>query len=114
MSFGVLRSLILFVIAGLAEIGGGTLVWQLLREGKALWFGFLGGMVLIIYGVIPTIQTESTFGRVYAAYGGIFIILSILWGMIFDGWHPDRFDLIGAAIALVGVSVILWGRLLFR
>ena len=70
MSFSVLRSLILFVIAGLAEIGGGTLVWQLLREGKALWFGFLGGMVLIIYGVIPTFQTESTFGRVYAAYGG--------------------------------------------
>lgn len=110
----ILRSLMLFALAGLAEIGGGYLVWQWLREGKALSIGIVGGIVLVLYGVIPTLQTESTFGRVYAAYGGIFIVLSILWGMVFDGWRPDRFDLIGAAFALIGISVIMWGRLLFR
>jgi small multidrug resistance family-3 protein len=110
----ILRTLVLFLVAGLAEIGGGYLVWQWLRNGKSLWIGILGGAILFLYGVIPTFQTESTFGRVYAAYGGVFIILSILWGMVFDGWRPDRFDLIGTAIALVGVSIILWGRLLVR
>ena len=110
----ILRSLLLFVLAGLAEIGGGYLVWQWLREGKALWFGIVGGAVLFLYGVIPTLQTESAFGRVYAAYGGIFIILAILWGMVFDGWRPDCFDILGAAFALIGVSIIMWGRLFFR
>ncbi len=106
----ILRSLVLFALAGLAEIGGGYLVWQWLREGKALWVGVVGGAILFLYGVIPTLQTEPAFGRVYAAYGGIFVVLSILWGMVFDGWRPDRYDLIGAAIALVGVFVIMWGR----
>ena len=110
----IIRSLMLFALAGLAEIGGGYLVWQWLREGKALWIGIVGGVVLFLYGVIPTLQTEPAFSRVYAAYGGIFIILSILWGMVFDGWRPDRFDLIGAAFAVIGVFIIMWGRLLFR
>lgn len=110
----ILKTLLLFTLAGFAEIGGGYLVWQWLREEKALWMGMIGGAILFLYGVIPTLQTEASFGRVYAAYGGVFIILSILWGMVFDGWRPDRFDLIGAAIALIGVSIIMWGRLLFR
>lgn len=110
----ILRSLILFALAGLAEIGGGYLVWQWLREGKGIWLGAIGGAVLFVYGVIPTLQTEPAFGRVYAAYGGIFVVLSIFWGMVFDGWKPDRFDLIGAAFALIGVSIIMWGRLFFR
>lgn len=110
----IIRALILFVLAGLAEIGGGYLVWQWLREGKAIWLGVIGGAILFLYGIIPTLQTEPAFGRVYAAYGGIFVILSILWGMVFDGWKPDRFDLIGAAVALVGVSITMWGRLFFR
>lgn len=106
----IIKSLALFAVAGLAEIGGGYLVWQWLRVGKSVWIGLLGGAILILYGVIPTLQTESAFGRVYAAYGGIFIVLSIAWGVIFDGWRPDRFDLIGAGIALVGVILIMWGR----
>ena len=110
----ILKSLLLFALAGLAEIGGGYLVWQWLREGKALWIGIAGGITLFLYGVIPTFQTEPAFGRVYAAYGGVFVVLSILWGMVFDGWRPDRFDIMGAAFALVGVFVIMWGRLLFR
>ncbi len=106
----IIRSIALFVLAGFAEIGGGYLVWQWLRENKGLMLGVIGGVILFLYGVIPTFQAEAAFGRVYAAYGGIFIVLSILWGMVFDHWRPDRFDLIGAAIALVGVSVIMWGR----
>lgn len=109
----IIRSLILFVLAGFAENGGGYLVWQWLHGGKALWFGAVGGVILFIYGVIPTLQTEPAFGRVYAAYVGIFIILSILWGVVFDHWRPDRYDLIGAAITLAGVFVILWGRNVF-
>jgi small multidrug resistance family-3 protein len=106
----ILRALLLFVLAGVAEIGGGWLVWQWLREGKGLWPGVLGGMVLFAYGVLPTLQREAAFGRVYAAYGGIFIVLAILWGRMVDGWQPDRFDMIGAGIALIGVAVIMWGR----
>jgi len=109
----VARSLALFVLAGLAEIGGGWLVWQWLREGRGLAVGLMGGAILFLYGVIPTFQTEAAFGRVYAAYGGVFVMLSILWGVVVDGWRPDRYDVIGAAIALLGVVVIMWGRRLF-
>lgn len=106
----VVKSLALFALAGLAEIGGGYLVWQWLREGKGMWLGVAGGVILFLYGIIPTLQSETAFGRVYAAYGGIFIVLSIFWGVIVDHWQPDRFDLIGGAIALGGVAIILWGR----
>ena len=109
----ILRSLFLFLLAGLAEIGGGWLIWQWLREGRGLLLGVVGGIVLVLYGVIPTLQSEPAFGRVYAAYGGVFIVLSILWGWLVDGWQPDRYDLIGAAIALIGVGIIMWGRTWF-
>lgn len=105
-----LRTILLYVMAGLAEIGGGWLVWQWLREGRQWWWGLFGGVILILYGIIPTLQEEPAFGRVYAAYGGIFIVLSIIWGRLIDGWQPDRYDLIGAAIALFGVAIIIWGR----
>lgn len=106
----ILRAMLLFVLAGLAEIGGGWLVWQWLRAGQGVVLGLLGGLILFGYGVIPTLQAEPSFGRVYAAYGGIFIVLSILWGWQVDGWQPDRFDLLGAGLALIGVGLILWGR----
>jgi len=96
------------VLAGLAEIGGGWLVWQWLRAGRAWWVGLIGGVILALYGVIPTLQPERDFGRIYAAYGGVFVVLSLLWGWRIERWYPDRFDLIGAAICLAGVIVILW------
>lgn len=101
-------ALLLFVLAGLAEIGGGYLIWLWLREAKPLWFGVLGGLILIAYGILPTLQRFPSFGRVYAAYGGIFIVLAILWGWLVDKQAPDRYDCIGAAICLIGVSVMLW------
>lgn len=104
------RSLFYFVLAGLCEIGGGYLMWLWLREGKSPLVGLAGAAVLVVYGVIPTLQPAS-FGRVYAAYGGIFIVLSILWGWQIDDIPPDRFDLIGGAVALLGVLIIMyWPR----
>ena len=106
----IAQSLSLFVLAGLCEIGGGYLVWLWLREGKGLLIGVLGAVVLILYGIIPTFQ-PSHFGRVYAAYGGIFVILSIIWGWLIAQEAPDAFDLLGGTICLIGVFVIMyWPR----
>lgn len=104
------RSMVLFIVAGLCEIGGGWLVWQWLREGRGSVWGLCGAIVLILYAIVPTFQ-PAHFGRVYAAYGGFFIVLSLLWGWGMDGNAPDRFDIIGAAISLLGVCVIMyWPR----
>ena len=101
-------AILLFVLAGLAEIGGGYLVWLCLRESKPLGYGIVGGIILCLYGIIPTLQHFPTFGRVYAAYGGFFIILSLLWGWGIDRKIPDVYDCVGSAICLIGVSVMLW------
>ena len=106
----IAKSLFYFVLAGLCEIGGGYLVWLWLREKKSLWLAVVGAMVLILYGIIPTFQ-PAHFGRVYAAYGGIFIVMAMLWGWRIERIPPDRFDLIGAFIALIGVCIIMyWPR----
>lgn len=97
----------LFLLAGLCEIGGGYLTWLNQREGKPWWYAVAGGIVLILYGVIPTFQ-PAHFGRVYAAYGGMFIVLSLLWGWSLDGTRPDRFDAIGAGLCLIGMAVIMY------
>ena len=105
----LVRSLALFTLAGLCEIGGGYMVWLWLRDSRSAWLGALGGLVLFLYGVLPTLQPdEAPFGRVYAAYGGVFVALSLLWGWRVDEIRPDRFDLIGAALALAGVAVIMY------
>ncbi|MBD2778507.1 YnfA family protein [Iningainema tapete] len=105
----MVKSLLYFILAGLCEIAGGYLIWLWLREAKSIWYAFFGSVLLILYGVIPTLQ-EANFGRVYAAYGGVFIVLSILWGWQVDKTTPDKFDLIGGFIALVGVYVIMYWR----
>ena len=104
------RSAVLFIVAGLCEIGGGWLVWQWLREGRGNAWGLWGAVILILYGIIPTFQ-PAHFGRVYAAYGGFFIALSLLWGWGMDGDVPDRFDVIGGVTSLCGVFIIMyWPR----
>jgi small multidrug resistance family-3 protein len=104
----MLESLGLFALAGLCEIGGGYLVWLWLREGKTAVWGVLGSMILILYGIVPTWQTEPAFGRVYAAYGGVFVVLAMLWGWGIDHKPPDLYDAIGACLCLAGVAVIMW------
>ncbi len=106
----IAKSLFYFLAAGLCEIGGGYLVWLWLREGKGIWYALCGAALLVLYGVVPTLQ-PANFGRVYAAYGGVFILLSILWGWGVDKVVPDRFDIIGGLVALAGVFIIMyWPR----
>ena len=103
----IAKSVFYFILAGLCEIGGGYLVWLWLREGKSVGLAAIGAVVLVLYGIIPTLQ-PANFGRVYAAYGGVFIILSILWGWRVDKILPDRFDIIGGIVALAGVVIIMY------
>ncbi len=102
------RTVILFAFAAVAEIGGAWLVWQAVREDRAWWWAALGVMALGAYGFIAAMQSDANFGRVLAAYGGVFIAGSLIWGMIFDKFTPDRWDVIGALIALAGVSIIMF------
>ena len=101
------QSILLFFLAGLCEIGGGYLVWLWLREDFSWILGAVGGFVLFLYAIVPTFQ-KSHFHRVYAAYGRIFVIASIIWGYWVDKKKPDRFELIGSVIVLVGVAVMFY------
>jgi small multidrug resistance family-3 protein len=103
----VFQSISIFILAGICEIGGGYLIWLWLREEKPWWYGAIGGVILALYGVVATWQT-SNFARVYATYGGIFIVLSLLWAYKVDGYVPDKYDLTGALIALLGVCIIYY------
>lgn len=105
----VVRSALLFVLAAVLEIGGAWLVWQGVREHRGwLWMG-AGVIALGAYGFVAAFQPDAHFGRVLAAYGGVFIAGSLLWGMALDGFRPDRWDVGGALIALVGVALIMYG-----
>ena len=99
----ILTSLLLFVIAGFLEIGGGYLVWLWLRNDFSWILGALGGFVLFLYGVVPTFQ-KTHFHRIYAAYGGVFIVMSVFWGWLIDGVIPDIYEIIGAIIAVIGIG----------
>jgi small multidrug resistance family-3 protein len=103
----ILASSSLFLLAGVCEIGGGYLVWCWWRAGAHWSLGLLGALVLFAYGIVPTYQ-PAHFGRVYAAYGGWFVVLALLWGWAADGIGPDRYDLLGGAICLLGVFVIMY------
>jgi small multidrug resistance family-3 protein len=104
----VLRSIALFALAALAEIGGAWLVWQGVREHRGLLPVGAGIVALGAYGFAATLQPDPHFGRILAAYGGIFVAGSLAWGMVVDGFRPDRFDLLGAALCLLGVAVIMY------
>lgn len=102
------RSILLFVLAAVAEIGGAWLVWQGVRENRGVaWVG-AGIVALAGYGFMATLQPDANFGRILAAYGGVFVAGSLAWGRVVDGFKPDRFDLAGSAICLVGVVVIMY------
>lgn len=102
------RSIALFVLAALLEIGGAWLVWQGIKESRGWLFIGLGVVSLGLYGVVAAYQPDASFGRVLAAYGGVFIVGSLLWAMVLDGFRPDRYDVAGALVCLVGVAVIMY------
>lgn len=104
----VLRSILLFLVAAVAEIGGAWLVWQAVREHRGVLFAVLGVLALGAYGFFATLQPDPHFGRILAAYGGVFVAGSLAWGVAVDGFRPDRYDLAGAAICLIGVAVIMY------
>jgi len=102
------RSIALFALAAVAEIGGAYLMWQAIKEDRGVLFALAGAVALAGYGAIAALQPDANFGRVLAAYGGVFIVGSLLWGMAFDGFRPDRFDIAGALVCLAGVAVIMY------
>ena len=103
-----LRSIALFIAAAIAEIGGAWLIWQGVREHRGwIWIG-AGVIALGLYGFVATLQPDPNFGRILAAYGGVFVAGSLVWGMIFDGFRPDRYDIAGALMCLIGVAVIMY------
>lgn len=104
----VITSVGLFVVAAVAEIGGAYLVWEGVRERKGLLFIVAGIAALGAYGFVATLQPSPHFGRILAAYGGVFVAGSLALAMVFDGFRPDRYDLIGAAVCLIGVAVIMY------
>jgi small multidrug resistance family-3 protein len=103
----ILKSLLIFVLAGICEIGGGYLVWLWLKEDKPIGYGICGGLILALYGIVATWKT-SDFARVYATYGGFFIVMSLLWAYKFDNFNPDKYDILGAVVALLGVCIIYY------
>ncbi len=104
----VVRSLVLFALAALFEIGGAWLVWQGVREQRGLVWAGAGVIALGLYGFVATLQPDAHFGRILAAYGGVFVAGSLLWGVVADGFRPDRWDVVGALVCLVGVLVIMY------
>ncbi len=103
----IILPLVIFILAGICEIAGGYFIWLFVKDNRHWWMALTGGFLLVLYGVIATLQAAS-FGRVYAAYGGVFIAMSIYWGWKIDGIAPDKFDLLGGLICLIGVGIILF------
>jgi len=104
----IARSLLLFALAAVAEIGGAWLIWQGVREHRGgIWIG-AGVIALGLYGFVATLQPDAHFGRILAAYGGVFVAGSLAWGVVVDDFRPDRFDVVGAVVCLVGVVVIMY------
>jgi small multidrug resistance family-3 protein len=109
----VLKTVGIFMLAVVGELGGAYAIWRWRRLGATLWLVPLGMAALLAYATVQTFQPESGFGRLYAAYAGVFLLGAMLWGWAVDGMSPDRFDYIGAGLVVLGISVILWGRELF-
>jgi small multidrug resistance family-3 protein len=104
----IIRSLLLFALAAPAEIGGAWLIWQTMREHRTAWFAAGGVVALGAYGFVAAFQPDPNFGRILAAYGGVFIAGSLGWAAVLDKFRPDRYDVAGAAICLIGVAVIMY------
>ena len=102
-----IKIVVFFILAGLCEIGGGYLVWLWLKEEKSIWYGIFGAIILAFYGYVMTLQTVS-FGKAYVVYGGIFIVMALIWAWKIDNFKPDKYDLIGISIIIAGIAIILF------
>lgn len=102
-----LKTLLLFLFTALAEIVGCYLPYLWLREGKSIWLILPSAFSLAIFAWLLTLHPTAS-GRVYAAYGGVYIFVAILWLWVIDGVKPTIWDFLGAAIALLGMSIIMF------
>ncbi len=109
----VAKTAAIFLVAVLGELGGVYAIWRWRRVGASIWLVPIGLAALLAYAVVQTYQPETSFGRLYAAYAGVFLLGAMLWGWAIDGLRPDRFDSIGAILVVAGITIILWGRVLF-
>ncbi len=109
----IVKTFVIYFFAALGELGGTYAFWRWLKGGSSAYLALVGMAALLFYAVIQTYQPEGAYGRVYAAYAGVFLVGAMLWGWVIDGKMPDRFDFIGAAITMVGVVVVLFGRRIF-
>ncbi|MCZ6541505.1 MAG: YnfA family protein [Nitrospinae bacterium] len=102
-------SFILYSAAAIAEIGGCFAFWAWLRLGRSVYWVFPGLLSLIVFALLLT-RVESMFaGRTFAAYGGVYIAASVIWLWVVEGQRPDRWDVLGSVICLVGAAIILLG-----
>ena len=104
-----MNTVAVYITAAIAEIGGCFAFWTWLRLGRSPLWGMVGTVSLIIFGVLLTRSEVAFAGRAYAAYGGVYIAASLLWLLVVERVIPDRWDIIGAGICLVGAGLILWG-----
>jgi small multidrug resistance family-3 protein len=102
-------SILSYVAAALAEIGGCFAFWAWLRLGRSVWWLLPGIASLASFAYFLTLVEAEAAGRAYAAYGGVYIAASLLWLWAVEDVRPDRWDAIGAAVCLGGAAVILWG-----
>jgi small multidrug resistance family-3 protein len=99
----------LFVLAALAEISGCFAFWAWAKQGKSVWWLLPGLACLVLFAWLLTFADTSTAGRAFAAYGGIYIVTSLLWIALVENVRPDRWDLMGAALCVAGAALILFG-----
>jgi small multidrug resistance family-3 protein len=104
------RVFLLFTAAALAEIAGAYLIWKAVKADAGIGSALLGMVLLSGYGFLASLQGDPQFGRVLAAYGGVFVAGSLLWGVTVDDFHPQSRDLVGAAICLTGAGIIMVGH----
>ncbi len=109
----VFKTFAIYVVAAIGELGGTYCYWRWLKQKGPRALAFLGLLALLGYALVQTLQPESKYGRVYAAYAGVFLVGAMLWGWLIDGTKPDRYDVIGGLIAMVGVVTVLYGRTVF-
>jgi small multidrug resistance family-3 protein len=105
----VLSSLVLFTLTAIAEIIGCYLPWLWLRRGAPAWLLLPAALSLAIFAWLLTLHPTVAAGRTYAAYGGVYVAVAVLWMWNVDGVRPDRWDLIGSAVALLGMAIIVLG-----
>jgi small multidrug resistance family-3 protein len=104
-----MNTVAVYIAAAITEIGGCFAFWTWLRLGRSPLWGIVGAVSLVLFGLVLTRSEVAFAGRAYAAYGGVYIATSLLWLYIVERVFPDRWDMIGAGICLVGAGLILWG-----